>query len=215
LLSSVIAGIGFGLYTVPVKNLDVADGIFFSFVMSYGIIIVGATISFVIPTERSDPCRTLPDFHPFAMLGGASWMIGNMMIPLIVKWLGMGVGGCVWATTHMLMGWATGMFGWFSVQKQPVMSELLNYTGLACTIVSLCIFFWARDLPEEQPPQHIGKSGSGAIDLDTEKGTGANTHIGMLFFGELRTSRARAIVAAGIFVRLVGIILLALSNAQL
>jgi hypothetical protein len=140
LLCCSIAGIGFGTNFLPVKKLDVADGIFFSFCMSIGIIMTGVIITFMMPTERTEAFRTLAAFQPFAMLGGAAWMLGNLMCPLVIKWVGLGVGLSVWDLTNMLVGWATGRFGWFSVEVATVESEVMNYVGLALATVSLFPF---------------------------------------------------------------------------
>jgi hypothetical protein len=108
--------------------------------MSIGIIMTGVIITFMMPTERTEAFRTLAAFQPFAMLGGAAWMLGNLMCPLVIKWVGLGVGLSVWDLTNMLVGWATGRFGWFSVEVATVESEVMNYVGLALATVSLFPF---------------------------------------------------------------------------
>jgi glucose uptake protein GlcU len=176
LLCCSIAGIGFGTNFLPVKKLDVADGVFFSFCMSLGIIIVGVIVSFAFPTESTQPFKGLPEFHPFAMLGGAVWMVGNLMCPLIIKWIGLGIGLTVWDLTNMLMGWATGRFGLFHLKVETVDDESMNYAGLALATASLFLFAQARDLPE-QALNDREKAGSGVADgVDTESGTGARNH---------------------------------------
>jgi glucose uptake protein GlcU len=176
LLCCSIAGIGFGINFLPVKKLDVADGIFFSFCMSLGIMIVGVIVSFAFPTESTRAFRGIPEFHPFAMLGGAAWMIGNLMCPLIIKWIGLGVGLIVWALTDMLMGWATGRFGLFHLKVEKVSDEPMNYTGLALATASLFLFAQARDLPEQAALNDPENAESRADGVDTESGTGARTH---------------------------------------
>jgi glucose uptake protein GlcU len=182
LLCCSIAGIGFGTNFLPVKKLDVADGVFFSFCMSLGIIAVGVIITFLLPTEESG-VDALPKFHPFAMLGGAAWMAGNLLCPLVIKWIGLGVGLTVWDLMNMLMGWATGRFGLFSIHQEPVHSYAMNYTGLALATASLFLFTQARDLPEETTAPDLKTSEPGASDL---------SHLSQVKVKELKKSESAA-----------------------
>merc|ERR1711920_525275 len=68
-----------GINFLPVKKLDVGDGVFFSFCMSIGVMAVGLVVSFGCATWGSLAFKTLPSFEPYAMLGGASWMLGFAM----------------------------------------------------------------------------------------------------------------------------------------
>jgi drug/metabolite transporter (DMT)-like permease len=170
LLCCSIAGIGFGINFVPVKKLEIVDGVFFSFCMSLAIITVGVILSLALPTDSSGGVLPeLPAFYPFAMLGGAVWMVGNLMCPIIIKWNGLGVSQMVLGITNMLVGWATGRFGLFHITKQTVISDPV--LGLLLSVASLFVFTQVRDLPED-----LQKLESEANASDTKNGTGANTH---------------------------------------
>lgn len=99
-----VAGVGFGTNFLPVKKIDAGDGVFFSFCMSMGIMAVGLAGSFLAHTKESEAFEGVPTFKPYAMLGGATWMLGNLMCPLIIRWIGLGLGLTVWDATNMIMG---------------------------------------------------------------------------------------------------------------
>jgi glucose uptake protein GlcU len=175
LLYCVAAGIGLGIQYLPVKRVAVADGVFFAFCMSLGIMAVGIVLSFAMPTESTAAVTAMPRFEPMAMLGGAASMIGNLMIPVAINLVGLGVSTCVTDLSEMLMGWGTGKFGLLLVPAQTVSSEPLNYTGLAFIIASLVMFSQARDLPSREQADTPEKSRSEARDVDTESATSAQT----------------------------------------
>jgi glucose uptake protein GlcU len=145
LMWCLVAGVGFGTNYLPVKKVNPGDGIFFTFCMSIGIFIVGLVWSFVMHTETTDYFSGLPRFEPYAMLGGVAWMLGNFMCPIIIRWIGLGLGLTVWDLSNMIMGWATGYFGLFGVPKEGVHHQLMNFSGLALAVVSLFFFAQARD----------------------------------------------------------------------
>jgi len=150
LVYCVVAGVGFGTNFLPVKKIEAGDGIFFSFCMSIGIMIVGLVASFAAQTDESDAFKDLPTFQPYAVLGGATWMIGNLMCPLIIKWIGLGLGLTVWDLTNMIMGWATGYFGLFHVKREEVKNPGLNLVGVSLAVLSLFLFTQARDAADEE-----------------------------------------------------------------
>jgi hypothetical protein len=73
----------------------------------------------------------------------------------------------------MLTGWATGHFGLFHLHKESVKNPSLNLAGLGFAVLSLFIFYQARDLPEKEregvPDTEV--SGSANADPDIEIGT--------------------------------------------
>jgi len=164
-----IAGIGFGTNFLPVKKIDAGDGVFFSFCMSLGIFFTGLLGSFMAQTEESDAFHELPKFEPYAMVGGAAWMIGNLMCPLIIKWIGLGLGLTVWDLSNMIMGWVTGRLGLFNVPKEHVQNDALNITGFVLAVVSLFFFSLARDphCPQDCPEEK---------DTDLERDDREMTH---------------------------------------
>lgn len=143
-----IAGIGFGTNFLPVKKLDAGDGVFFSFCMSLGIMAVGLLGSFLAHTQESDAFAGMPSFKPYAMLGGVTWMLGNLMCPLIIKWIGLGLGLTVWDLTNMLVGWATGYFGLFRVPQEHAHVQWMNLLGISLATGSLFLFIQAKDAVE-------------------------------------------------------------------
>lgn len=140
-----LAGVGFGINYLPVKKVEPGDGIFFTFCMSIGILLVGLLWSFVAHTETTDYFSGIPTFEPYAMLGGMTWMLGNFMCPIIIRWIGLGLGLTVWDLSNMIMGWATGYLGLFGVPKEVVHQQWMNFLGLALAVVSLFFFAQARD----------------------------------------------------------------------
>lgn len=158
LLWCAIAGLGFGTNYLPVKSVDAGDGVFFTFCMSIGIMFVGCVASFAVETEDSAAFRELPRFEPYAMLGGVAWMLGNLMCPLIIKWIGLGLGLTVWDLTNMIMGWATGYFGLFNVRKELVRDSTMNLAGVVLAVISLFFFVQARDVQKEPQSEEADES---------------------------------------------------------
>mmetsp|Transcript_93140 Transcript_93140/g.221569 ORF Transcript_93140/g.221569 Transcript_93140/m.221569 type:complete len:359 (+) Transcript_93140:46-1122(+) len=137
-----VAGVGFGVNYLPVKGIDTGDGIFFSAVMSVGILFVGLLTGMVL---TSTPGLTMPVFEPWAAVGGAIWMCGNLMCPYIIKLIGMGLGLTVWDLSNMIIGWFTGHFGLFGVQKEHHKRPLENILGLGLSMTSLVFFSLAAN----------------------------------------------------------------------
>jgi len=130
-LCTVIACLGFGSNYIPVKKVDTGDGMFFSLCVSAGVLLVGIVQWLVAGLYK---------FEPFAMLGGAIWATGNLMVPFIVQRCGLGVGQLVWSVTNMLSGWACGTFGLLGKDRDPVAHPGLNFLGVALAILSLLFF---------------------------------------------------------------------------
>jgi len=132
-----IAGVGFGINYLPVKGIDTGDGIFFSAVMSVGILAVGLVTGTVL---SSPPGLEMPKFEPWAAFGGAVWMCGNLMCPYIIKLTGMGLGLTVWDLSNMVVGWFTGRFGLFGIKRDHIDRPWVNCTGLGMAVLSLIFF---------------------------------------------------------------------------
>jgi len=122
---------GFGANFVPSKMTDIKDGQFFCFWMGIGIWLVG------LIQWLASGCY---EFQPIAMLGGVIWAAGNCFVPFIIRSCGLGVGQLVWGSTNMLMGWATGTFGLFGIDKAHISNPALNYVGVGLAIVALGFF---------------------------------------------------------------------------
>ena len=72
-------------------------GQFFMWLSSTGILLVGAVV------QLSSPSAT---FYPLAMSSGLLFTTGNLMLPAIVRAVGLGVGLLMWSSSCMLVGWA-------------------------------------------------------------------------------------------------------------
>ena len=169
MLCCAVSAVGFGSNYVPLKQVDCGDGFFFSAMMSIGIAIVGLLVNWSPFT--SDEIFQAPQFEPWAMVGGAAWMLGNLMTPFIVRCLGLGIGLSVWDLSNMFVGWATGNFGLFGVWREQVHSPVMNYTGLALAGVSLVLFAQAVEGGEEEhtDAKDAQRSGSdGAAEASPE-----------------------------------------------
>ena len=107
----------------------------------------------------------IPTFHPLAMMGGALWCTGNMMCGPIIQLIGMGMGLLIWGCANMvrytlgsvcnlnlycliwflvtvcqLMGWSTGTFGLFGLDKNDIKTPAFNYAGIVVVVVGMCVF---------------------------------------------------------------------------
>eukprot|EP00438_Fugacium_kawagutii_P035222 Skav227181 [mRNA] locus=scaffold2048:20137:21183:+ [translate_table: standard] len=147
-----VAGLGFAVNYLPVKSFDVGDGIFFSAAMSVGILLVGLLTGMFL---TNTPNIRMPNFQPLAAVGGAMWMLGNLMCPCIIKLIGLGLGLAVWDLSNMLMGWFTGYFGWFGMPKETnVAVPKLNWLGLVLASVSLIFFSLASAYDTQAEPEN-------------------------------------------------------------
>lgn len=132
-----VAAVGFALNYLPVKKYDTGDGIFFCAAMSLGILGVGLLQGMLLTSTDG---LTIPKFEPLAALGGAMWMLGNLMCPYIIQIIGLGLGLTMWDLSNMLVGWFIGHFGLFGVHKEVIQHPLLNCVGLVLASVSLVFF---------------------------------------------------------------------------
>jgi len=177
----IIAGIGFGSNYLPVKKVQVGDGVFFSVSMAWGILLVGLLINFTVAdSDYSLAPHRPPKFEPLAAVGGMMWMCGNLMCPLIVQKIGLGLGLAVWDCANLIMGWATGNFGLFGVWKEEVPSPAMNYAGVFLACVSLVLLAFAGDddgdedeLPQEERKNQISAS-EASTDLEAESNSNSN-----------------------------------------
>eukprot|EP00928_Gymnodinium_smaydae_P080226 TRINITY_DN63975_c0_g1_i1.p1 TRINITY_DN63975_c0_g1~~TRINITY_DN63975_c0_g1_i1.p1 ORF type:complete len:361 (-),score=47.46 TRINITY_DN63975_c0_g1_i1:198-1232(-) len=130
-LCCLVSVVGFGSNYIPVKRVDVKDGVFFTLCMSIGIFLTGL-IQWIF--------YDFYKFEPFAMLGGAIWAVGNACVPFIIQRCGLGAGQLIWSVTNMGTGWATGTFGLFGKDKDYVQYFALNCVGVVLAVASLAPF---------------------------------------------------------------------------
>ncbi|CAE7396696.1 unnamed protein product [Symbiodinium natans] len=103
--------------------------------MSLGILIVGLVLGFT----QHEPLA----FEPLAAVGGVIFTLGNLLCPLVIQLIGLGLGLTIWDLSNMLMGWVTGRFGLFGVDKEISARPIFNYSGLALACVSLVFMYLA------------------------------------------------------------------------
>ncbi|KAL1529473.1 hypothetical protein AB1Y20_000420 [Prymnesium parvum] len=161
-ICSLVAVLFFGSNYVPVKRFETYDGMFYQWVMCSAIWIWGLLLQLVllsseevfnvsvngtvndfnqtalVNSERPDAYSV--KFFPFAALGGALWSTGNIMSVPVINSIGLSMGLLIWGASNMLMGWATGAFGLFGVDKSPLAHPELNYAGVALAVVALAIY---------------------------------------------------------------------------
>ncbi|GAB5361143.1 hypothetical protein AAMO2058_000688900 [Amorphochlora amoebiformis] len=137
-----MAVVCFGSNFAVVKKFDGGDGIFFQLMMCMGIWTAGLVVHLVLGS---------PKFYPIAMIGGACWAIGNSLCVYIIKNIGMALGLVIWGSTAMLVGWCTGFFGLFGLEKDEIARVWLNILGLCLALTSIGISFFIKPSVSEQP----------------------------------------------------------------
>ncbi|XP_077989959.1 transmembrane protein 144-like [Glandiceps talaboti] len=130
-----IAVVFFGSNFVPVKKFESGDGMFFQWILESAIWIVGLIVNMI---------RHAPTFHPIAMLGGFLWATGNITVVTIIRTIGLGLGLCIWCSLNLLMGWASGRFGWFGLNPQKPSDEILNYVAVGLAVFGVIGFLLVK-----------------------------------------------------------------------
>jgi len=142
---------GVGVYAV-FKKVSPGDGVFFCSCMSLGIMIVGVVVNFTL-AQADYPNFSIhdpPAFEPYTMWGGVAWQLGNLLCPMVVRLLGVGVGVGVWETMDLLTGWATSKFGLFGVKRNDVSSPVMNYVGVALACLSVLVMIMVEQEAEPE-----------------------------------------------------------------
>lgn len=130
-----ISVLGFGSNFVPLKRIEIGDGVFFQFIMCNAIFMTSIPVLLI---------QNFPKMHGLAMLGGFLWCTGNMLCPIAIRFIGMGLGLLVWGCVSMIMGWASGRFGLFGLKKQEVSDPLMNTVGMVVAILGLLVFLQVK-----------------------------------------------------------------------
>ncbi|XP_039520444.1 transmembrane protein 144b isoform X1 [Pimephales promelas] len=137
----------YGSYFVPVKTIDIGDGMFFQWICSSAIWCVGLVADTLFHPSRA---------HPAAMLGGALWATGNVTAVPVVKFIGLGLGILLWGSSGLLIGWASSRFGWFGLHPEEVSKPILNYCGAGLCLLSAIIFFFVKsDVQKRTSPESM------------------------------------------------------------
>jgi glucose uptake protein GlcU len=117
------------------------DGAFAQFCMNFGRFLVG----FVILLTRTNRW-----FYWDAALGGALWSVGNALGVPIIQCIGIGLGVSIWGSTNMLLGWASGHFGWWGVKVEIANRPSLEYLGVTFALISIVLFIFVKPKPQVQ-----------------------------------------------------------------
>ncbi|CAF2084903.1 unnamed protein product [Rotaria magnacalcarata] len=144
-LSVVIAVLFFGSNLVPAGKYPIGDGLSFQFFICCGIWIVGLIINLFVQS---------PQFFPLVLIGGVLWTTGNILSILVIRINGLGMSMLLWCTTNMLVGWASGHFGWFGLLPENVEKPILNYIGVTIACVSGIAFLAIRTVQQEEIVEH-------------------------------------------------------------
>ncbi|CAI4227828.1 unnamed protein product [Auanema sp. JU1783] len=133
---------GFGTMFVPLKSIQPKDGFFVQWVECSVVLVTGFIINAI---------RGFPDFQWIAAIGGALYATGNVFSVPIVNGIGMSLGLLIWGSMQIMVGWSVARFGLFNwLSATHVEHDLLNYLGLALTIISGILFVFIRHTKEEQ-----------------------------------------------------------------
>lgn len=136
LLAAAIAVLCFGSNFLPVKKYYCGDGIFFQWVMCTGILVVGICVQLY---------QSSPQFEPLAMVGGFLWATGNNFCVPVIHFIGMGMGLLIWGSVSLVMGWCSGRFGFFGLDKQAgIEYDWLNILGGVICLCSIGVSFFVR-----------------------------------------------------------------------
>lgn len=133
----------YGSNYVPVKRIEVGDGMFFHWVSCSAIWLVSLVGDLMLQS---------PKFYPLAMLGGVIWATGNVAAVPILKAIGFGLGVIIWGCSSLLMSWATSRFGWFGVVPPEESRPVLNYCGAGLCLLSLLVLFFVKTKSQLHPP---------------------------------------------------------------
>lgn len=133
--SMVVAVVCMGSNFVPLKGIRIGDGVFFQFCMCNAIFITSIPVLMI---------QSFPPVHGLALFGGFLWCTGNMLCPLAIKFIGMGLGLILWGCTSMLFGWASGTFGLFGLTKQEIDNPVLNIVGVVLSIMGFFVYMQVR-----------------------------------------------------------------------
>lgn len=178
-ICSLVAVLFFGSNFVPVKRFETYDGMFYQWVMCSAIFMWGLMLQLVLMvtddvfdmshnstnvsatdliadannrlllSSKTDDYSV--KFFPFAALGGALWSTGNTMSVPVINSIGLSMGLLIWGAANMLMGWATGAFGLFDLEKDDLSNPGLNYAGVSLAVVALGIYSQIKPSLSSQP----------------------------------------------------------------
>ncbi|CAF3810265.1 unnamed protein product [Rotaria sordida] len=89
------------------------------------------------------------------LIGGILWTTGNILSIFVIRINGLGMSMLLWCTTNMLVGWASGHFGWFGLLPENVEKPILNCIGVIITCLSGIAFLGIRTIKQEEIIQNL------------------------------------------------------------
>lgn len=131
----------FGTMFVPLRRRNCKDGFFVQWI-ECGVVFIIGCIFYV--------ARGFPKFEPIACIGGFLYATGNVFSVPIVEGIGMGVGFLIWTSLQIIVGWGVARFGLFQwIAPQNVKNDVVNYIGIALTIVSGVLLIFVKHVEPE------------------------------------------------------------------
>ena len=103
-----VASCFWGSNFIVCKGYDGIPAVHFAFLMSIGIVLVGAVTMFFAPIQDGDFVIVLA---PLGLLGGAIWATGNFLTVPIIWHLGLGVGLSTWVAVNIIVAFCVGTLG--------------------------------------------------------------------------------------------------------
>ncbi|XP_048114228.1 transmembrane protein 144-like isoform X2 [Alosa alosa] len=151
--------IGFGSSLVPIKRTETGNGLFFQWVFCSTMWLESLPVHFLQGSSET---------WLLSVVAGCLYGIGNLTNVPIIRTIGLGLGFLIWSTFCLLMGWASGRFGWFGLDPQDVASPVLNYigTGLATVSVVIVLFMKMETRTEDEQAYDVEP----LLENDTDKG---------------------------------------------
>eukprot|EP00039_Didymoeca_costata_P020190 m.340401 g.340401 ORF g.340401 m.340401 type:complete len:418 (-) comp19274_c0_seq1:118-1371(-) len=140
----IVAAFGFGSNFLVIKKWSPGDGVFFQLNLCLGIWMVGLVYHIAIGA---------PPIQPMAMIGGALWCTGNIVVPVIIECIGLGLGLLIWGTANMIIGWMSAHFGILGVTKQTVSKMQMNVIGFIIAVVSILVYSQVKPMGDEETKQ--------------------------------------------------------------
>lgn len=136
-ICAAIAVFSFGSNFIPVKKYETGDGLFYQFILCVGIWIVGFITYLILG---------LPPMSWRAMIGGVIWCTGNLATVPIIQSIGLAMGLLLWGSTNMLMGWLSGIVGFFGMKNQrgDIKTLWMNILGMVICSISIGISLFVK-----------------------------------------------------------------------
>ncbi|XP_022099637.1 transmembrane protein 144-like isoform X2 [Acanthaster planci] len=142
-IGAAVAVLFFGSNLVPIKKADTGDGMFYQWLDCIAIWHVGLIVHLI---------RGSPPFYPLAMLGGFLWTTGNVTVVPIIKTIGLSLGILIWGSLNLLMGWASGHFGLFGINKDKLQNPAFNYVGVSLAFLSALLYLLVKPEVSQAAP---------------------------------------------------------------